>query len=122
MPRYIDADEALRQLENNRKDNPCQPPYRGIWDRASKNAIDTIEAIPIANVVELPCKVGDTVWFIRPGKSNIIETKVNKIVFKRGGIYLQLDCNSLYETSCKSIGKSVFLTQEEAEKALSERI
>ena len=52
MPRYIDADEALRQLENNRKDNPCQAPYRGIWDRASKNAIDTIEAIPTADVVE----------------------------------------------------------------------
>lgn len=52
MPRYIDADETLRQLENNRKDNPCQPPYRGIWDRASKNAIDTIEAIPTADVVE----------------------------------------------------------------------
>lgn len=63
MPRYIDADEALRQLENNRKDNPCQAPYRGIWDMASKNAIDTIEAIPTANVIEVVrCK--ECKWFL----------------------------------------------------------
>ena len=74
------------------------------------------------DVVELPCKVGDTVWFIRENTHRIVETNVNKIVLKRGGIYLQLACNSLYETSCKSIGKSVFFNKEEAEKALAVRI
>lgn len=67
-------------------------------------------------VIVPPCKVGETVWFIRNGK--IIETKVDKIVLKYRGLYIKLDCNSMYETSCNSIGKTVFLTKEEAEKAL----
>ena len=53
MPRFIDADEALRQLENNRKDNPYQAPYRGVWDRAMVCAINTIESIPTTEVVEV---------------------------------------------------------------------
>ena len=62
-----------------------------------------------------PCKVGQTVWFIRNKK--IIETEVEKIVLKNKGLYLKLGCNAMYETSCNSIGKTVFLTPEEAEKA-----
>ena len=69
-----------------------------------------------ANFVELPCKVGQTVWFIRDEK--IIETKVEKIVLKNKGVYLKLGCNAMYETSCNSIGKTLFLTKEEAEQKL----
>ena len=72
-----------------------------------------------------PCKVGDTVWFIRNlGQRDfeeLIETQVEKIVLKSGGIYLKLACNAMYETTCNSIGKTVFLTKEEAENALKER-
>lgn len=73
-------------------------------------------------LVRLPCKLGDTVWFIRPltSKKEITETIVEKIVVKEKGIYMKLACNALYETSCKSIGKTVFLTREAAEKALEE--
>lgn len=70
-------------------------------------------------VIVPPCKVGQTVWFIRNGK--IIETEVEKIVLKNKGLYLKLGCNAMYETSCNSIGKTVFLTREEAEKSLAER-
>lgn len=68
----------------------------------------------------LPCKVGDTVWFIRPldRKREIIETTIEKMVAKGKGIYMKLACNAMYETSCNSIGKTVFLTREEAERAL----
>lgn len=69
-----------------------------------------------AKFVELPCEVGQTVWFIRDEK--IIETKVEKIVLKNKGVYLKLGCNAMYETSCNSIGKTVFLTKEEAEQKL----
>ena len=68
--------------------------------------------------VHLPCNIGKTAYFIRNNK--IIETSVEKIVIKKNGIYLKLSCNAMYETSCKSIGKTVFLTREEAEKALKE--
>lgn len=71
----------------------------------------------IANgVIVPPCKIGQIVWLIRNGK--IEETTVEKIVLKDGGLYLKLLCNAFYETTCRSIGKTVFLTREEAEKAL----
>ena len=73
-------------------------------------------------VIVPPCKVGQMVWFIRDNiKLEIIETLVDKIVLKHGGLYIKLGCNSTYETTCRSIGKTVFLTKEEAERALSER-
>ena len=73
-----------------------------------------------SKIIELPCKVGDICWFIRNNK--IIKTTVEKIVLKeKGRLYLKLSCNSLYETSCRSIGKTVFFTYEEAEQALKER-
>ena len=65
------------------------------------------------------CKVRQTVWFIR--NKEIIETCVEKIILKHGGLYIKLCCNSMYETTCNSIRKTVFLTREEAEKALKER-
>ena len=68
--------------------------------------------------MHLPCKVGDSCWFIRNNK--IIKTTIEKIVLKEKGLYLKLSCNSLYETTCISIGKTVFFTYEEAEKVLKE--
>ena len=67
-------------------------------------------------VIVPPCKVGDICWFIRSNK--IIKTTIEKIVLKEKGLYLKLSCNSLYETTCRSIGKTVFFTYEEAEKTL----
>ena len=71
-------------------------------------------------LVVLPCKVGDTVWFVRPldSKKEITETTIEKMVVKGSGVYMKLACNAMYETSCNSIGKTVFLTREEAETAL----
>lgn len=69
--------------------------------------------------VHLPCKVGTPVFFLRD--QNIIETSVEKIIFKGKGCYIKLECNAMYETSCQSIGKTVFFTRESAEKALAER-
>lgn len=86
-------------------------------DKLDRCQIQAIADHLLANgVIVQPCKVGETVWFIRNGK--IIETKVDKIVLKYRGLYIKLDCNSMYETSCNSIGKTVFLTREEAERAL----
>ena len=68
-----------------------------------------------------PVKIDQTVWFIRPfDKKEITETVVEKIVAKGKGLYMKLACNAMYETSCNSIGKTVFLTREDAERALKE--
>lgn len=73
----------------------------------------------IANGVVLPpCKVGQTVWFIR--NKEVIETCVEKIILKQGGLYIKLCCNSMYETTCNSIDRTVFFTKEQAEQKLKE--
>lgn len=76
-----------------------------------------------AEWVHFPCKVGTQVFFLRD-KNNIIETSVEKIILKGKegkGCYIKLECNAMYETSCQSIGKTVFFTREEAKKALDKR-
>lgn len=70
-------------------------------------------------IIVPPCKVGQTVWFIRNGK--IEETKVEKIVLKEGGLYLKLSCNSVYETTCRRIGKTVFFNKKDAEEILNKK-
>ena len=69
--------------------------------------------------IKLPCKVGDTVyinaWF---GKA------VPHVVKKIGSVYIQTDDErhhgSTADFYADDFGKSVFLTREEAEKALGE--
>ena len=94
-------------------------PHVGMSDGVGEMVTDHL----IANgVIVPPCKVGQALWFIRTNGSNakIIETDVEKIVLKHGGLYIKLSCNAMYETSCNSIGKTVFLTREEAEKEIKE--
>lgn len=95
---------------------------KGITDY--KDAIaDNADHLLSNGVIVPPIEIGQTVWFISPVsyKPKITETVIEKVVWKSGGMYIKLGCNSMYETSCKSIGKTVFLTKEEAEKALKER-
>ena len=79
--------------------------------------VSMLRRIPAADVVELPCKVGTKVWFVKTSgfKPEIIETEVEKIGVKKSGMYIKLMCNSMYETAISAIGRSVFFTREEAE-------
>lgn len=73
----------------------------------------------IANgVIVPPCKVGDTVYRVYT-KSWIGEDKICEISISRGGVFYVDDKGR--ETSCEKIGKTVFLTREEAELALKEK-
>lgn len=83
-----------------------------------------VDEMPTVDATVFPCKVGDPVWFVGTSNTNrlkagVIETTVEKLVLKSGGIYMKLSCNAMYETSCRSIGKSVFFSREEAEAALA---
>ena len=80
-------------------------------------------------VIVLPCKVGDTVYYIEGAYYNSIRQtarpiKVTEISWKAGrsgkDLGFALIANGTrYKFS--SIGKTVFLTKEEAEQALKER-
>lgn len=62
-----------------------------------------------ADYVKLPVKVGQVVWFDRNKDGKVEETYVEKVILKSTGWHMKLACNAMYETSCRSIGKTVFL-------------
>lgn len=69
-------------------------------------------------LVVLPCKVGDTVYWVHGAV--ITECKVHRIQKNRNGLYICLKSNVSHGAfrADLSIGKTVFLTREEAEKVL----
>ena len=91
--------------------------------------ITEFEGLPIARLLELavadqegrvivlPCKVGDTVYFALLGR--IIEKQVFSIVSFSNSTRIYCGGTSEYFRP-EDIGKTVFLTREEAEKALAE--
>lgn len=81
---------------------------------------ECLQYLPKTNIIDCPCFVGQTVWFIRDKyKKKFEETFVEKVILKSGGIYIKLACNATYETSCRSIGKTVFLSKEAVEQAIN---
>ena len=72
------------------------------------------DALLAAGVIVLPCNVGDTVyWYNMGGK--LVEAKVHN-----EKIIAEIDGGLEYDIPHKEIGKTVFLTREEAEKKLRE--
>lgn len=71
--------------------------------------------------IKLPCKVGDTVYYI-PFGNNITESKVAQITIEPiEEIGVSFLCYGGISFDLRFIGKSVFLTREEAERAIEER-
>ena len=79
---------------------------------------DLAEADRDGRVVVLPCKVGDTVYWVHGAV--ITECRVHRIQKNRNGLYICLKSNVSHGAfrADLSIGKTVFLTREEAEAAL----
>ena len=79
------------------------------------------EADKDGRCVVLPCKVGDTVWrIVRDGEPHITRDEVRDMYFADD----MTPCVELVGgrvTFTEKFGKTVFLTREEAEKALEER-
>lgn len=84
--------------------------------------IERMKELAIADeegrVVVLPCKVGDTVYWVHGAV--ITECKVYRGQKNRKGLYICLKSNVSHGAfrADLSIGKTVFLTREEAEEAL----
>lgn len=76
--------------------------------------------------VELPCEVGDTIYFLSTNLKKIIPHEIisyycrpDRIAFECKSVSIIKD--SCFAFSCCAIGKTVFLTREDAENALKER-
>lgn len=79
-----------------------------VHEKEDKNADMEKECIQFkdkSRFSELPCKVGDTVYQV--DSERIYESTVKRIIYDTDGIAFDE----------RAIGKSVFLTREEAEKA-----
>lgn len=64
--------------------------------------------------IDVPVGIGQTVYKL--GNFNrIVETKVEAIVVRAEGVYVKLECNSMYETSLKTLGKTRWTDQVAAE-------
>lgn len=73
-----------------------------------KSTITKIADYLLANgVIVPPCKVGDTVYQV-DNAGRIYESKIKTVIYDTDGIAFDE----------KAIGKSIYLTREEAEKAL----
>ena len=118
--------ERLIELLKNAK--LCSYPF---GDQYSDSTIGKIADYLLANgVIVPPCKVGDTVYEILP-KAGYIRA-VNVVGFhlgkfptlrghKRKEYFVGYLDQYLLHIRIDDIGKTVFLTREEAEKALAER-
>lgn len=76
--------------------------------------------------VELPCKVGDTVFIIVriSGKEKIIQDSVESLeisFFADNTPIIQFDGVKTCDWDSSDFGKRVFLTKEQAEQALKEK-
>lgn len=96
--------------------------FRKIKKEAYNRLVEFEDKIENGTLVELPCKVGDTVYevFKNHIPPSIQQTKVEKIIITEKGLRLKLARNSMYETSIASFGKTLFLTEAEALKKLKE--
>ena len=81
-------------------------------------------------VIVPPCKVGQTVWFVHTACNvdgteydEILEGKVHSLSTdeKRTWMYMSYLGGLNYWHTFDAVGKTVFLTKEEAEQALKER-
>ena len=84
---------------------------------------ELIKADKAGRLVVLPCKVGDRLYEVT-GRKTISVYKVRAIRVELFGLFIEWDIvegfvwQSLSDINAGEIGKTVFLTREEAEKAL----
>ena len=76
-------------------------------------------------LIKLPCKVGDIVYEPNTINYKIYSYKIEEISFslKYGAIVLSIDLSNgigKYQFKLDSVGRHIFLTREEAKKALKE--
>lgn len=98
-----------------------------LWDfaQAAENMTvgrlkEIAEADKDGRCVVLPCKVGDTVWrIVRDGEPHITRDEVRDMYFA-DDMTLCIELVGGRVTFTEKFGKTVFLSREEAEKALRE--
>jgi hypothetical protein len=105
-------------------ENPCGAYSR--YEVTKSIPLDRLEAICTAEMdgrlVVLPCKVGDTVYLLDDGYGNPVEAETDYWMTGENGLIgsVVFGTGQRMKFIDRRIGKTVFLTREEAEAALKE--
>ncbi len=90
-----------------------------IW--IGRKISDLADTILADGWVRLPCKVGDNCYPLPRYKTPIVERKISRITFSQRNIivgYYENDGQYRPPLRTRTLGVDVFLTREEAERAL----
>lgn len=100
-------------------DHDYEPYLFEATGKEAKHFCDILRAEDDGRLVILPCKVGDTVWYIPSGTRKIYSGVCHCVSIQRGGVNIHLydfdGDNATYSAN------RVFLTREEAEAAMKGR-
>lgn len=117
---YISREEVINDIGELfticRETLPNECGHHFIVENELQSHLDFVRNLPAADVVELPCRIGDTVWCIRSfrGIDHPQETKVSGMYFTQD-MRLNIQCKYV---GIGEFGKKVFKTREDAMKAM----
>ena len=127
---YAELRGRLMQYEDTGLEPAMCANYKTFEDEAIskgvtfKRIVALMEADRAGRLVVLPCKVGDTVWAILGGKKYACKCIVEYVNIGGRGLGTTIvlceaeGLREQYGVTVAAFGKTVFLTREEAEKAL----
>lgn len=104
-------------------DKTCKDCKYSINDSLCNHIERQVDYLLANGVVALPCKVGDIIW-VKDYERNceIQKAEIIAILKNRYGTYIRYEYpafrGQVYARNVEYIGKDVFLTKEEAERAL----
>ena len=119
---YAELRGRLMQYEDTGLEPAMCANYKTFEDEAIskgvtfKRIVELMEADKDGRLVVLPCKVGDKLYRVFDG--NISEHEVQNMKYFARQRRLGIDMTPFFPDAGRFIGKTVFLTREEAEKAL----
>lgn len=78
---------------------------------------DTVDNMPPVNAVELPCKIGDMVYEFCKPLNKVYSYEITGFTIKENALFINCYTHNYYFSE---LGVKVFLSREEAEKALED--
>lgn len=80
-------------------------------------AIEAVEELQPVNAVELPCKIGDMVYEFCKPLNKVYSYEITGFTIKENALFINCYTHNYYFSE---LGVKVFLSREEAEKALED--
>ena len=117
MSELIRKSELLEKLNDLYELNWTDDYYLTGFNLGLGVAIEAVEELQPVNAVELPCKIGNKLYEVCKQRYEIHEQTVEGISISKTAALINCESKNFYW--CE-IGDSVFLTREEAEKALED--